>query len=124
VANDRVRHSVRRIVAQAQEKVANYNLPLVTFAAAYDELRRACPSGDIHIHLTVEGPGVLPESDARSNIAQLLTRRCNNCYGLLPGEVGCSVHSPGWNWVTPNFGPFCDDCFKEVSHGSAAEVGR
>ena len=52
--------------------------------------------------------------DVRSHIAHLLTGRCNNCYDSLPGAVGCSVHSPGWNWVTPNFGPFCDECFKEV----------
>ena len=50
----------------------------------------------------------------RSDIAQLLTGRCNNCYSRLPGPVGCSVHSKGWNWVTPNFGPFCDDCYKEL----------
>lgn len=50
----------------------------------------------------------------REEIARLLTHRCNNCYRELPGPVGCNVHSPGWNWVTPNFGPFCDDCIKEV----------
>lgn len=58
--------------------------------------------------------------DVRSDVARLLTHRCNNCYSELPGAVGCSVHSPGWNWVTPNFGPFCDECFKEVSAGASA----
>jgi len=50
----------------------------------------------------------------RSEIAQRLTGRCNNCYERLPGAIGCSVHSPGWNWATPNFGPFCDDCWAEL----------
>ncbi len=54
------------------------------------------------------------DEPVRARIAGLLTGRCNNCYRRLPGEVGCSVKSPGWNWVTENFGPFCDDCFKEV----------
>ncbi len=52
--------------------------------------------------------------DIRSQIAQLLTARCNNCYRRLPGVVGCDVHSRGWHWLTENFGPFCDDCFVEV----------
>lgn len=51
------------------------------------------------------------DMDARSGIARQLTRRCNNCYRKLPGEVGCSVNRPGWNWATPNLGPFCDSCF-------------
>ena len=54
------------------------------------------------------------DMNVRDSVAKLLTGRCNNCYRTLPGEVGCSVHSPGWNWVTENFGPFCDECIKEV----------
>lgn len=52
--------------------------------------------------------------EVRSDIARLLTGRCNNCYSRLPGPVGCNVHSEGWHWLTPNFGPFCDECWKEV----------
>lgn len=47
----------------------------------------------------------------RAEIAKLLARRCNNCYRELPGY---NVSGPGWNWLTPNFGPFCDDCYKEI----------
>lgn len=50
----------------------------------------------------------------RTEVTKLLVGWCNNCYRCLPGPVGCSVFSPGWNWVTPNLGPFCDSCFKEV----------
>lgn len=63
---------------------------------------------------SLEGEIASPGLSVRSRIAHLLTGRCNNCYDSLPGAVGCSVHSPGWNWVTPNFGPFCDECIKEV----------
>ncbi len=54
------------------------------------------------------------ELETRQKIARLLTHRCNNCYRRLPGAVGCSVHSKGWNWLTDDFGPFCDDCIKEI----------
>lgn len=47
----------------------------------------------------------------RREIAGLLTSRCINCYSKLQGY---NVRAPGWNWVTPNVGPFCDDCFKEI----------
>jgi hypothetical protein len=60
------------------------------------------------------------EQETRQQIAMLLTGRCNNCYSRLPGEVGCSVHSPGWHWLTPNFGPFCDDCWTEATAKLAA----
>lgn len=63
-----------------------------------------------------------PNEVTRAEIAQLLSGRCNNCYDRLPGPVGCSVHSPGWNWITPNFGPFCDDCAKEVVTISSGET--
>ena len=56
--------------------------------------------------------------EIRSEIAQLLNHRCNNCYCWLPGNIGCDVESPGWNWVTVNFGPFCDECIKELVKGS------
>ena len=57
------------------------------------------------------------EMEIRSDIAKQVSSRCINCFSQLPGEVGCSVHSPGWNWVTPNFGPICDDCIKEIKKG-------
>lgn len=57
----------------------------------------------------------------RSEIARKLTARCSNCYQRLPGEVGCSVMSPGWNWITPNFGPFCDDCMREAKAGCGGD---
>lgn len=47
----------------------------------------------------------------REEIAKLLARRCNNCYEELPGY---NVRAPGWNWITPNVGPFCNDCWKEI----------
>lgn len=50
----------------------------------------------------------------RTKVAELLTGRCINCYDRLPGALGCSVKSPGWNWLTENFGPICDECLKEV----------
>lgn len=59
-------------------------------------------------------------ADIRSRIAGMLTGRCNNCYDRLPGPVGCSVHSPGWNWATPNLGPFCDECYKPIARYKAA----
>lgn len=62
----------------------------------------------------LEGELASPGPSVRLRIAHLLTGRCNNCYDKLPGAVGCSVHSPGWNWVTGDFGPFCDECIKEV----------
>lgn len=43
-----------------------------------------------------------------------ISGRCINCYHLLPGPVGCSVKSYGWNWITKNLGPFCNSCFKEL----------
>jgi len=50
----------------------------------------------------------------RHQIAQLLAHRCNNCYCFLPGPIGCSVHSPGWHWLTSDVGPLCDSCCAEV----------
>jgi len=47
----------------------------------------------------------------RVEIAKLLTGRCNNCYRELPGY---QVHGEGWNWATPNFGPFCDECWEDL----------
>lgn len=51
------------------------------------------------------------EKAKRQEIARLVTSRCCNCYDILPGY---NVHGKGWNWLTPNFGPFCDKCFKQV----------
>jgi hypothetical protein len=51
------------------------------------------------------------DGDARTRIAMLLMRRCSNCYRELPGY---NVHGRGWNWLTPNVGPFCDECWAEV----------
>lgn len=45
-------------------------------------------------------------------IAARLARRCSNCYQELPGY---QVKASGWNWLTPNFGPVCDECFAEVA---------
>ena len=46
-----------------------------------------------------------------SEIARLLTSRCNNCYNKLPGY---DVHGAGWHWITSDVGPYCDDCWKEI----------
>lgn len=54
------------------------------------------------------------EREIRTSIAVSLTGRCNNCYSKLPGY---QVHGPGWNWITPNFGPFCNECLKETQKG-------
>jgi hypothetical protein len=48
--------------------------------------------------------------DPRTQIAQLMTRRCSNCYSELPGFVVSA-----WRWLTPNVGPFCEDCWKEIT---------
>ena len=56
----------------------------------------------------------MPDIDIRTQVAQLLTGRCNNCYRRLPGNVGCDVHSKGWFWPTENFGPFCDECMDDL----------
>ena len=102
------------IVPQRQEKLHyedDGGLPVIMFREKLAELRQHAPEGDLHFRLFVS---VTENDDAtRSKIAESLAHRCNNCYARLPGNVGCSVHSPGWNWVTSNFGPFCDDCFKE-----------
>jgi hypothetical protein len=74
---------VSRIIAQDQEKAANYNLPLTTFAAAYDELRRVCPSGDIHIHLFVE-------ADSAAEVGAVL--HDHNC-GNMGGGCDCGAES-------------------------------
>ena len=59
------------------------------------------------------------DSKTREQIARLLTGRCNNCYRRLPGDTGCDVvKTPGWNWHTPNFGPFCNHCYAQIArHG-------
>lgn len=56
----------------------------------------------------------MTEDDLRGFIAKLLVHRCVNCYSQLPGPLGCSVHHEGWHWLTPNLGPLCDTCWKEV----------
>ena len=61
---------VTRIVLKRQEDLANFDLLTLTFAEAYFELRRACPRGDLRIHLSVEadtadGVGAVPCANAR-----------------------------------------------------------
>ena len=48
---------VTRIVPRRNEEYANDPQQLVMheFLTAYLELRRACPNGDLRIHLSVEG---------------------------------------------------------------------
>lgn len=48
------RHSIDKIVSLKQEQLAGYDIVALTFAEAYAELRRKCPTGDLHIHLRVE----------------------------------------------------------------------
>lgn len=45
---------VTKIIPKVQEDAANFDLLTLTFAEAYFELRRACPRGDLRIHLSVE----------------------------------------------------------------------
>jgi hypothetical protein len=45
---------IMKIVSFKQEQHATVDLPTATFAEAYAELRRACPRGDICIHLFIE----------------------------------------------------------------------
>lgn len=62
------------------------------------------------------------DDEIRSSVARLLVNRCNNCYRKLPGQEFGSVTQPGHNWVTPNFGPFCDDCFRELKKPEASWI--
>lgn len=59
------------------------------------------------------------DMDVRTQIAGLLVRRCSNCYHELPGY---NVRAAGWNWFTPNLGPFCNDCFNEVESFQVAQM--
>lgn len=45
---------VTKIVSKKQEDLASFDIVALTFAEAYAELRRACPLGDLRIHLYVE----------------------------------------------------------------------
>ena len=45
------------------------------------------------------------DDEERAKLSQMLWRRCGNCHRNL---TGYDVTGPGWNWVTPNFGPFCN----------------
>lgn len=49
--------------------------------------------------------------DIRVKIATLASSRCINCFTKLEGY---QVHGDGWNWLTGNVGPFCDDCYEEI----------
>lgn len=51
----RARASISKIVSQLEEEAARFDLAASTFATAYAELRRLCPRGDLHIHLTIDG---------------------------------------------------------------------
>jgi len=62
----------------------------------------------------LSSPSPQPEQDKRSEIARLLTGRCNNCYYAWPEVIG-------GNWLTPNFGPFCDACVRELAEPSPSE---
>lgn len=50
----KLRFAVTKIVSKLEEDLANYDIVGVTFAEAYAELRKACPGGDLYIHLYVE----------------------------------------------------------------------
>jgi hypothetical protein len=51
------------------------------------------------------------QESIRTEIAKLCVRRCMNCYNELPGY---QVRGPGWNWLTNDVGPLCDECYAEV----------
>jgi hypothetical protein len=55
------RHSINKIVSLKQEQLAGYDIVALTFAEAYAELRRGCPTGDLHIHLHIDAPEEEPE---------------------------------------------------------------
>lgn len=53
----RQRFSIFKIVSQRQENASvATHLAATMFAEAYADLRRACPDGDLQIHLSVEEP--------------------------------------------------------------------
>lgn len=67
-----------------------------------------------------ETPDGKTDMPHRQAVAEMLTRRCNNCYSQLHGW---DVLGAGWNWFTPNFGPFCDECFKQAAfHSSSVDL--
>jgi len=45
---------ITKLVSKKQEDLAGFDLMALTFAEAYAELRRACPRGDLRIHLSIE----------------------------------------------------------------------
>jgi len=45
---------IRKIVSQVEEKNAKFDIVGLRFAEAYDELRKACPGGNLVIYLYVE----------------------------------------------------------------------
>jgi len=48
------RASISKIVSQLEEDSARFDLAASAFASAYAELRRLCPRGNLHIHLTID----------------------------------------------------------------------
>jgi ABC-type enterochelin transport system substrate-binding protein len=45
---------IRKIVSEVEEKNDKFDIVGLRFAEAYDELRKACPNGNLVIHLYVE----------------------------------------------------------------------
>lgn len=86
-------------------------------ADGWETTESPCACGlDVAVASALAAPPVPPErEDPRFEIARLLTGRCTNCFVTLPGAVGCSVRSAGWNWISSNLGPFCDECMRESS---------
>jgi hypothetical protein len=50
----RRRHSINKIIPLKQEQLAGYDIVALTIAEAYSALRQACPTGDLHVRLSVE----------------------------------------------------------------------
>lgn len=97
----------RKTAARCIESCARYLEMRDESPRAAKDLREA-----VQVLMHEEAPTT--ETETRCRIGSLLATRCNNCYRKLQGY---DVHGRGWNWITPNFGPFCDECFKDVRDG-------
>lgn len=47
-------YTITKIVSQTGENIAKCDLPASVFAETYAALRRACPHGDLRIHLSID----------------------------------------------------------------------
>ena len=46
--------AITKIIPKREREEARFDIAALTFAEAYTELQRVCPSGDLRIHLSIE----------------------------------------------------------------------